>query len=151
MPDKHGLSHGMCLYQVRMTLYVLNDVRRYDGDSTQKIENYVIIASLKCETLNRIPGSRLLISSLPWPGSALRTHVEWLCKPRDVNKRSQNLISKDTHLVFSLMLVVYADALAFFTRPRSAVRNVSGNRCESACGSRGREFDPGPVPYFRGD
>ena len=39
--------------------------------------------------INRIPDSRLLISSLP--GSALRTHVESLGKPRDVNKRSQNL------------------------------------------------------------
>ena len=57
--------------------------------------------------INIIPGSRLLISSLP--GSTLRTHV--------VNKRSQslarcqqallkpclvNLISKDTHLVFDI-------------------------------------------------
>ena len=39
--------------------------------------------------LNRIPGSRLLISSLP--SSALRPHVESLGKPRDVNKRSQSL------------------------------------------------------------
>ena len=58
-----------------------------------KIENYVIIASLKSETMgkliNRIPGSRLLISSLP--GSALRMHVELLGKPRDVNKHSQSL------------------------------------------------------------
>ena len=56
-----------------------------------KIENYVIIASLKSETMgkliNRIPGSCLLISSLP--GSALRTHVELLGKPGDVNKCSQ--------------------------------------------------------------
>ena len=37
------------------------------------------------------------------------------------------------------------------TGPRSAVGNVSGNRYESDCRSRGREFDPGPVPYFRGD
>ena len=37
------------------------------------------------------------------------------------------------------------------TGPRSAVGNVSGNRCESDCRSRGREFNPGPVPYFRGD
>ena len=37
-------------------------------------------------------GSRLLISSLP--GSALKTHVEWLGKPRDVNKRSQSLAWK---------------------------------------------------------
>ena len=58
-----------------------------------KIENDVITTSLKSETMgeliNRIPGSHLLISSLP--GSALRTHVESLGKPRDVNKRSQSL------------------------------------------------------------
>ena len=34
---------------------------------------------------------------------------------------------------------------------RSAVGNVSGYRCVSDFRSRGREFDPGPVPYFRGD
>ena len=40
--------------------------------------------------INRIPGSRLWISSLP--GSALGTAlVESLGKPRDVNKRSQSL------------------------------------------------------------
>ena len=59
----------------------------------QKIENYVIITSLKSETIgkliNRIPGSRLLISSLP--GSALRTLVESLRKSWDVNKRSRSL------------------------------------------------------------
>ena len=37
------------------------------------------------------------------------------------------------------------------TEPRSAVGNVSGYRCMSDCRSRGREFDPGPVPYFRVD
>ena len=37
------------------------------------------------------------------------------------------------------------------TGPRSAVGNVSGYRCVSDCRSRGRELDPGPVPYFRGD
>ena len=41
------------------------------------------------KVINRIPGSRRLISSLS--GSALRMHVEWLGKPRDVNKRSQSL------------------------------------------------------------
>ena len=35
--------------------------------------------------------------------------------------------------------------------PRSAVGNVSGYRCMFDCRSRGREFDPGLVPYFRGD
>ena len=58
-----------------------------------KIEKYAIIASLKSETMgkliNRIPGSRLLISSIP--GKAMRTHVESLGKPRDVNKHSQSL------------------------------------------------------------
>ena len=36
------------------------------------------------------------------------------------------------------------------TGPRSAVGNVSGYKCVPDCKSRGREFDPGPVPYFRG-
>ena len=35
--------------------------------------------------------------------------------------------------------------------PHSAVGNLSGNRCKSDCRSRGREFDPGSVPYFCGD
>ena len=39
----------------------------------------------------------------------------------------------------------------FVTGLRSAVGNVSGNRCESDCRSRGREFDPGPVPYLEFD
>ena len=58
-----------------------------------KDENYIIIVSLKSETMgkliNRIPGSCLLISRLP--GSAFRLHVELLSKPRDVNKHSQSL------------------------------------------------------------
>ena len=59
-----------------------------------KFENYVIIASLKSETMgpliNRMLGECLLISSLS--GSPFRTHVESLGKPRDVNKRSQSLV-----------------------------------------------------------
>ena len=71
--------------------------------------------------INRIPGLCLLISSLP--GSSLKMHVELRGKPHNVNKHSQslawskqalrcqqvfskpclvNLISKDTHLVFSM-------------------------------------------------
>ena len=54
----------------------LNDIAN-DDVSTQKIENDVIIDSLKSETIgkliNRIPGSFLVISSLP--GKALRTLV----------------------------------------------------------------------------
>ena len=58
-----------------------------------KNENYVIIASLKSDTIgklvNRMPGLRILMSSLP--GSAVRALVESLGKPRNVNKRSQSL------------------------------------------------------------
>ena len=39
----------------------------------------------------------------------------------------------------------------FITGPRSAVGNVSGYRCVSDCRSRGHEFDPSLVPYFRRD
>ena len=72
-----------------------------------KIENYVIIASLKSEKMgiliNRIPDSRLLISSLP--GSALRKHVESLSKASRCQQAFSKLclvilVSKDTHLVF---------------------------------------------------
>ena len=91
LPDKRCLSHGMCLYKVMMTLHFLNDAAN-DTESTQN-KKYVIIASFKSEIMgkliNRIPGLRLLISSLP--GSALRTHVESLGKPRHVNKHSQSL------------------------------------------------------------
>ena len=44
--------------------------------------------------INRIPGSHLLISSLPGsslPGSTLRAHDESLGKPRNVSKHSQSL------------------------------------------------------------
>ena len=59
-----------------------------------KIENYAIIASLKRETMgkliNRIRGSRLLISRLPGSGFE-NAHAESLSKPRDVSKHSQSL------------------------------------------------------------
>ena len=35
LPDKRCLSHGMCLYQVMMTLHFLNNVVN-DAESTQK-------------------------------------------------------------------------------------------------------------------
>ena len=38
-----------------------------------------------------------------------------------------------------------------FTGWHSTVGNMSGNRFKSDCRSRGREFDPRQVPYFRGD
>ena len=75
-----------------MTLHLVNDIAN-DAESMQKSKNYIIIASFKSETMgkliNKLPGLRLLMSSLP--GSALRMHVELLGKPRDVKKRSQSL------------------------------------------------------------
>ena len=50
-----------------------------------------------------------------------------------------------------LSLILPIQPQAMMTGPRSAVGNVSGYRCVSDCRSRGREFDPGPVPYFHGD
>ena len=47
--------------------------------------------------------------------------------------------------------LIYSFISSPVTGPRSAVGNVSGYRCVSDCRSRGHEFDPGPVPYFRGD
>ena len=75
-----------------MKLHVLNDVV-YDAESTQtsKLRHNRLFE--ECSTMgkliNRIPGSRLLISSLP--DSALRMHVELLSKPCNVNKCSQSL------------------------------------------------------------
>ena len=62
-----------------MTLLFLNDVAN-GAESTQN-KKHVIIASLKSESVGK------LINRIP----ALRTHVESLGKPCDVNKRSQNL------------------------------------------------------------
>ena len=60
-----------------MTLHFLNYVVS-DAESTKILKEYVIIASVKSESvgklINRIPGLRLLISGLP--GSALRMRVE---------------------------------------------------------------------------
>ena len=56
-----------------ITLHFLNDVAN-DAELAQISNNYVLIASLKSY------------------GLALRTHVESLGKPREVNKRSQSLI-----------------------------------------------------------
>ena len=56
------------------------------------------------------------------------------------------------YLHVHLLVLMPVDCFYLFsTGPRSAVGNVSGYTCVSDCRSRGREFDPGPVPYFRGD
>ena len=75
-----------------MTLHFLNDATN-DAESTQKsiITLYWLASRVNQlgKLINRIPGSHLLISSLP--GSASRRLVKSLNKPHDVNKRSQSL------------------------------------------------------------
>ena len=77
--------------------------------------------------INRIPGSRLLISSLP--GSVLRTHVESLGKPRDVNKRSQSLACK-LDIKRHSPSILYIFILSYFTLILKTVGNsgMQGSR-----------------------
>ena len=90
LPDNYCLSRGMCLYQVMLTLHFLMTPMTLNQPKNRNLSHN---SYLKSETMgkliNRIPGLLLLISSLP--GSALRTHVELLGKPRDIIKGSQNL------------------------------------------------------------
>ena len=75
-----------------MMLHFLNDVANaLNQYKNQKLRHnrYFEECSTLGKLINRILGSRLLISSLP--GSALRALVESLSKPRDVNKCSQSL------------------------------------------------------------
>ena len=62
-----------------------------------KNDNYVILAIVlksepTCKLINRIPGSRLLISRLP--GSTPKTHVESLGKPHDSTSNLKALPGK---------------------------------------------------------
>ena len=78
-----------------MTMHFLINVAN-DAESTQKNRYYAIFASLKSEQMgkliNKIPGLRFSIPSLP--GSASRTHVEFLGKPRDSTSILKALPSK---------------------------------------------------------
>ena len=67
---------------------------------------------------------------------------------------SSNAIDKDLSTPKRSFLPAYFETFIKKYRdtgPRRAVGNVSGNKCESGCRYRGPKFDPGPVPYFRGD
>ena len=63
-------------------------------ESTQKsiIMSYSLVLRLNQlgKLINRTPGSRLLLSSLP--GLDSKTHVESLGKPHNVSKRSGSLV-----------------------------------------------------------
>ena len=90
----------------------------------------------------------------------------WLCRGDNPLTKANGLSSlRDAHIIQTRYNLKFLQFISFLSciniqmwmvgctnsRPRNAVGNVSGNRCESDCRSRGREFDPGPVPYFRGD
>ena len=61
---------------------------------------------------------------------------------------SNSVYTTHTHIYLYIYTHIHIHKLA---GPRSAVGNVFDYRCVSDCRSRGCEFDPGPVPYFRGD
>ena len=66
-----------------------------------------------------------------------------------INKAVAAELKKIYETGWYYILVIYYYILVIWTGPRNAVGNVSGYRCVSNCRFRGREFDPGPVPYFR--
>ena len=72
-------------------------------------------------------------------------HSPW-CRAHLYSDNARTLNSEHIYIV-----VYTCTCTRTIDGPRSAVGNVSGYRCVSDCRSRGREFDPGPVPYFRGD
>ena len=56
-----------------------------------KIKNYIIIASLKSESVGIHREYQIPSFDIKFTRLALRTHAELLGKPRNVNKRSQSL------------------------------------------------------------
>ena len=71
LPDKRCLFHDMCLYKVMMTLHFFNYAVN-DAEST-KNRNYVIIASLKSETMGK------LINKIPEASSIMRALASARC------------------------------------------------------------------------
>ena len=56
------------------------------------------------------------------------------------------LLEDNTHNAYTCTIECVRYSVHLYAGLRSAVGNVSGYRCVSDCRSRGREFDPGPVP-----
>ena len=82
-----------------MTLHLWNDVAN-DAESTQKIDHYFIFSSLKSNQLgkliNGIPGS------LGFENACRIARQASQCQQAFSKPCLVNLISKDTHLVFSI-------------------------------------------------
>ena len=81
-----------------------------------------------------------------------------LCNSSPPLTHTQSFFSKSTEsshgamkhfsVKYGCRAACYKAVCYIFTGLRT-ICNVSGNRCESDCRCRGRDFDPGPVPYFR--
>ena len=69
----------------------------------------------------------------------------------NMESRNKELEDKFSEVNLKHKFAYFSKSQPITTRPRSAVGNMSGNRCESDCRYWGREFDCSPVPYFRGD
>ena len=93
----------------------------------------------------------------------IRSSLIWVCAVC-IGPFDRQLVFKILgHIPYILIYLVGARGLNFGqcldlhphfvcdTGTRSTVCNVSGNRCESDCRSRGHKFDPSLVPYFHGD
>ena len=101
-------------------------------------------------------GKRELVALLNLPSWCL-VMVErlFLAVPRGCLQFVIVVFPDHTHLLFLKKIHAWEQMkvpLYLISSLRHVIAPVLlGNRCESDCRSRGHEFDPGPVPYFRGD
>ena len=75
-------------------------------------------------------------------------------KPGPINATIETFEQKQSLIIYKNSLknvIKYKKVYIENAGPQSTVGNVSGYRCVSDCRSRGRETDPGPIAYFRGD
>ena len=82
------------------------------------------------------------------PGEKNHKNLRWNVREQML---AQDIVYEKVRQFREALTVSIAQKGLFSTGPGSAVGNVSCNRCESDCRSRGREFDTGSVPYFHGD
>ena len=88
----------------------------------------------------------LLEASNPWP---LEIYNGW-SYPNFINQGPDTTPLQTMRATINSESTTTEPSLTY-TRPHSTVGNVPDYRCASDCRSRGLKFDPGPVPYFRGD
>ena len=100
------------------------------------------------------PWKNTCLHSIFWIKSQILTklaHIHYLGGHYEMTRFWWTWPDIQGHQIPVLLYEKAFSALNLLTGPCSTVGNISGYRCEADCRSRGREFDPGPVPYFRGD